>query len=61
MYNRLWVFRSKIPYIENTTYFIKKRPGRNTAGIKLKPSFKTFQNKRLSEKKLLGKLHDIKE
>jgi len=59
MYNRLWVFRSKIPYIENTTYFIKKQPG-----IKLKPSFKTFQsfqNKDSSEKKLLGKLHDIKE
>ena len=56
MYNRLWVFRSKIPYIENTTYFIKKR-----SALHLKPSFKTFQNKRLSEKKLLGKLHDIKE
>ena len=59
MYNRLWVFRSKIPYIENTTYFIKKR-----SALHLKPSFKTFQffqNKDSSEKKLLGKLHDIKE
>ena len=58
MYNRLWGFRNFTSYIENTTYFIKKRPG-----IKLKPSFKTFksfQNKDSSEKKLLVKLHDIK-
>lgn len=59
MYTWVWRFRNFTSYIENTTYFIKKRPG-----IKLKPSFKTFQsfqNKRLSEKHLVEKLYDIKE